>query len=374
MKIICDQSELLKGINIASKAIPSKTTLSVLECFLIVAKDSKISFAANDMEMCIETVIEGDIREEGSICINAKLLSDIVRKLPDGDVVIETDNQLNVKIEGEKSKFNISGRDGLEFPKLPEVEEDKYFVITNYLLREIIRKTVFSISDNESNRVMTGELFKIDGSLLTVVGLDGHRFALVKQDLGKEFGQFSAIVPGKTLNEIVKIYQSEKGESSELTTVYVTDKHMMFKSKDTVIVTRLIEGTFWNYELMILNGEYDTVIKINKKEFLDSIDRASLLIRESERRPVVIAINEDNIELKINSSIGSMHEVVPVEMEGNEFIIGFNPKFIMDALRVIEDETIELCLVNQKCPMKIANKEETYMYIILPVGIGSSTI
>lgn len=373
MKIICDQSELLKGINIATKAIPSKTTLSVLECFLIVAENSKISIEANDMEMCINTVIEGDIREEGRICINAKLLSDIIRKLPEGDVVIESDRQLNVKIEGEKSKFNISGRDCLEFPKRPEVVKEKFFTISNFLLKEMIKKTVFSISDNESNRLMTGEVFKINGSELIVSGLDGHRLALVKQDLGQDFGHFDAIVPGKTLNEVVKIYQNDKGENSELTNVYLTDKHLMFESKDTIIVTRLIEGTFFDLDKMTA-GDYDTIIKINKKEFLDSIDRASLLIRESEKKPVVIAINEDNIELKINSSIGSMHEVVPVEKEGNQFIIGFNPRFIMDALRVIDDESIEVRFVNHKAPLKIEAKDGSYVYIVLPVGIGAGTV
>ena len=369
MKIVCSQAELLKSITTASRAIPTRTTLDILECLLIDAHADTISITGNDLVLCIVTKTPGDIIQEGSICVNSKIFTDIIRKLPEGDICIESDESQNVRIEGDKAKFNIAGRETREYPSAPEVIEENGFEISNFDLKEIIRKTIFSVTDNDANRLMSGEHFEIEGNTLTVTALDGHRIAVVNYTLDSDYGTFDAVVIGKTLNEIAKIYAAEKEDSSEKTRVSLSDKQIKFVNSQTTIISRTVEGKYYNVKQM-MSGDFDTILKINKKDFLDSIERASLLIRETDRRPVVIGIGEESIELKITTTLGSMNEIVPVEMEGNEFLIGFNPKFIIEALRVIDDEMIEVKLVSSKAPMKIEASDGSYLYLILPVNIG----
>ncbi len=369
MKIVCTQTELLKSITTASRAIPTRTTLDILEYLLIDAHGGTINITGNDLQLCIITKAEGDIVEEGSICVSSKIFTDIIRKLPEGDICIESDESQNILIECNKTKFNIGGRETREYPAPPEVKEENAFEISNFDLKEIVRKTIFSVTDNDANKLMAGEHFEIDGRNLTVTALDGHRIAVVKQTLDNDYGQFDAVVIGKNLNEIAKIYSSEKEDASEKTRISLSDKHIKFVSSQTTIISRMVEGKYYNVKQMV-SGDFDTILRINKKDFLDSIERASLLIRETDRRPVVIGIGEESIELKITTTLGSMNEIVPVEMEGNEFLIGFNPKFIIEALRVIDDEMIEVKLVSSKAPMKIEAADGSYLYLILPVNIG----
>ena len=369
MKIVCSQAELLKSITTASRAIPTRTTVDILESLLIDAHNGSITITGYDLQLCIITKVNGDIVEEGSICINCKVLTDIIRKLPEEDICIESNDNQTVYIDCLNSKFKIGGRETREYPAISDVKEEKGFEISNFDLKEIIRKTIFSVTDNDANKLMAGEHFDIDGKTLTVTALDGHRIAIVKHTLKEDYGHFDAVVVGKTLNEISKIFASDKEDSGETTRVSLSDKQIKFVSSQVTIISRMVEGKYYNVKQMI-SGDFDTVLKINKKDFLDAIDRASLLIRETDRRPVVIGIGQESIELKITTSLGSMNEIVKVEMEGNEFLIGFNPKFIIEALRVIDDEMIEVKLVSSKAPMKIEAADGSYLYLILPVNIG----
>ena len=179
MKIICSKSDLLKGVNIVMKAVPSKTTMKILECILIDASAGKIKFTANDMELGIETVVEGRIESRGIVALDAKLFSEIIRKLPDSDVTIESDEKRNTHIICEKAKFNIMGKEGEDFPNLTMIEKNERVIISQFTLKEVIRQTLFSIAVNESNKIMTGELFEISDNELKVVALDGHRFEIL---------------------------------------------------------------------------------------------------------------------------------------------------------------------------------------------------
>ncbi|MCR5330515.1 MAG: DNA polymerase III subunit beta, partial [Lachnospiraceae bacterium] len=201
MKVICSKVNLLSGINIVLKAVPVKTTMSVLECILIKVENDRIMLESNDMELAIETVVEGEIIEEGCIAINAKYFSEIVRKLPDSDVTIETDSSLNTHIDCDNVNYNIPAKDGDEFPALPTIEKDKKITLSELTLKDIIRQTVFSISDNENNIIMTGELFEITGNKMRVVALDGHRIAVRRVELRENYGNYKVIVPGKALSE-----------------------------------------------------------------------------------------------------------------------------------------------------------------------------
>lgn len=364
MKFICSKSNLLNGVQIVSKAVPNKTTMSILECILIDTTKGNITLTANDMELGIETIIEGFIEESGIIALDAKIFLEIVRKLPDSDIKIETDDTYKTTITCGKAKFNIIGKSGEDFSMLPEVERTDSIMISQFTLKEVIRQTIFSIADNDTNKIMTGELFEIHDNELKVVSLDGHRISLRCIELKNTYDDKKVIVPGKTLQEISKILP---GEAEKDVNIFFTDKHILFEFDQTTVVSRLIEGEYFKIAQMLSN-DYETKVHINKKEFLDCIDRATLLVKENDKRPIILNITEGNMELKINSTVGSMNEDVDIEKDGKDLMIGFNPKFLMDALRVIEDEEIDIYLVNPKAPCFIRNQNNTYVYLILPVN------
>lgn len=346
------------------KAVPSKTTMPILECILVDASAGEIKFTANDMELGIETKVEGTILEKGIVALEAKLFSEIIRKLPDSDVVITSDSNNNTQIVCEKAKFSIMGRDGEDFSYLPFVERDYKISISQFTLKEVIRQTIFSIAPNDSNKMMTGELFEINENELRVVSLDGHRISIRKIELKSEYGEKKVIVPGKTLVEISKILT---GGTEDMIDIYFTDNHIVFEFDQTVVVSRLIEGNYFRVNQMLSN-DYETKVTINKKEFLDCIDRATLLVKEGDKRPIILNIAEGVMELKITSQIGSMDEIIDIDLEGKNIKIGFNPKFLIDALRVIDDETIDIYYMNPKAPCFIRDEEQTYIYLILPVN------
>lgn len=366
MKIICSKTSLSKSINISLKAVAGKTTMPILECILIDASTNQIKFISNDMELGIETIVEGSIEQKGIVALDAKIFSEIIRKLPDSLVTIQTNDSLNTMITCEKSKFNIPGKSGEDFTYLPVIEKEESLTISQFTLKEMIRQTIFSIAVNENNKLMTGELFEIKDGILKIVSLDGHRISIRNMQLKKQYPDKKVIVPGKTLGEISKILS---GEVDSQVNIYFGQNHILFEFDSTIVVSRLIEGEYFKIEQMLSN-DYETMVSINRKEFLDCIDRASLFIRESDKRPIIIQISDGVMELKMNSSMGSMDEQIDIEKEGQDILIGFNPKFLMDALKVIDDETINIYLVNPKAPCFIRDEERHYTYLILPVNIN----
>lgn len=364
MKIICNKSDLLKGVNIALKAVPVRTTLSILECIVIDANELEITLTANDMELGIETKVEGEIIEKGKIAIDAKFLSEIVRKLPDSEVTIETDSNYVATISCEKAVFTISGKDADDFSYLPYIERNKSITMSQFSLKEIIRQTIFSIGDSESNKVMTGELFEISGNNLRVVSLDRYRVSIRNFKLKDSSEDIKVIVPGKTLNEISKILS---GDMEDEVNIFFANNHIVFEFSNTVVVSRLIEGEFFKINQM-LTKDFTTKVDINKKELLDCIDRATLLVKEGNKKPVIFDIKDGDMNINIVSTFGKMNEDIDINKEGNDIKIGFDPKFLIDALRVIEDENISMFYMNAKAPCTIRDEEGNYIYLILPVN------
>lgn len=367
MKLVCSKSNLLNGVQTVSKAVPNKTTMSILECILIDASRSTITLTANDMELGIETIIEGEILEKGIIALDAKIFLEIVRKLPDSNITIETDTSYKTTITCEKAKFNIIGKSGEDFSYLPTIEREDSIVISQFTLKEVVRQTIFSISDNDNNKLMTGELFDIHENELKVVSLDGHRISIRKIELKNNYEPKKVVVPGKTLNEVSKILP---GDADKDVNIFFTSKHIVFEFGNTTVVSRLIEGEYFRIDQM-LSSDYETKVKVNKKELLDCIDRATLLVKEGDKKPIIINIMDDQMELRINSLLGSLNEDIDIEKQGKDLMIGFNPKFLIDALRVIDDEEVDLYMVNPKAPCFIKNSEESYIYLILPVNFST---
>ena len=288
--------------------------MPILECILMDATTNQIKFTTNDMELGIETIVDGEILEKGKVAIEAKLFSEIVRKLPDSEVTITTDSNYTSLITCENSKINIAGKSGDDFSYLPIIDKDKMITISQFKLKEIINQTIFSTAPNDNNKMMTGELFEVSDNTLKVVGLDGHRIAI-------------------------------RTDAENMVNIYFTNNHILFEFDNTIVVSRLIEGEYFKISQM-LSSDYETKVVINKKEFIDSIDRANLLITESEKKPIIINITDGSLEVNVNSSKGKSNENIDIKKEGKDLMIGFNPKFLMDALKVIDDETVDIYLVN----------------------------
>ena len=349
MKLRFQKDAIVNGINIVMKAVPSKTTMSILECILIDASTNEIKLTGNDMELGIETRVEGDILEHGKIALDAKL---------------------NTTISCENSVFNIQGRDGEEFAYLPYIEKDKYICLSQFTLKEVIQQTIFSISPNDSNKMMAGELFEVNENQLKVVSLDGHRISIRKVRLKDHYEDTKVIVPGKTLSEVSKILG---GDNEKEVLIYFSTNHILFEFDNTIVVSRLIEGEYFRISQM-LSSDYETKVSVNKKEFLDCIERATILIRENDKKPLIINIGDNSMELKLNSSFGSMNADLMIHKTGKDIMIGFNPKFLIDALRVIDDEEINIYMMNPKSPCFIKDEEENYIYLILPVNFNAATV
>ena len=367
MKIFCSKNELIKGINIVLKAVPSKTTMTILECILVDASSNEITFTANDMELGIKTIINGIIEEKGIIALPARLFSDIVRKLPEGDVVITTDESMNTSIVCEKTSFLIMGREPDEFASLPVVEKNQFISMSQFSLRELIGQTIFSVSANDTNKIMSGELFEIRDGRLQMASLDGHRVSIRNVPLKEYHPDIRIIVPGKTLLEISRILQPDTQKD---VMIYFSKNYILFEFDETIVVSRLIEGNYFRLDQMI-SGDYETRISINRRQLIDCIDRSTLMYKEDDRRPIILNITDDTLELMITSQIGSMDETLETEKEGKDIRIGFNPRFLLDALRVITDETVNIFFMNAKAPCFIRDFENTYVYLILPINFVS---
>ncbi len=365
MKLFFQRSDLLKSINIVSKAVSGSTTLPILKCVLIDASSDEIRLFSNDMEMAIETRADGTIQERGKVAIDARIFFEIVRKLPEGRVTVSVDENLLTTIRCEKALFQIPGRDAEDFP-YPSVGSGEFSVsISQFTLKEMINQTLFSLNMSDNNKLMTGELFEIKENTLRIVALDGHRIALRKTELEGDYPNIKVVVPGKTLSEISKILSDDLQAP---VMVHFLENQLLFEFDETKVFSRLIDGEYFHIDRMISN-DYLTKVTVNKKDLSDCIERASLLIREREAKPIVFDIEENTMGLSIQTAIGSMQEKVDVEQTGDDIRIGFNPRFLIEPLRVIDAEIIDLYLINSKAPCCIRDENDTYLYLILPVNI-----
>ena len=367
MKLTFEQSDLLKSVNISMKAVSSSTTMPILECIMIDATAGEIRFISNDMELGIETIVPGTILEKGSVALDAKTFSEIVRRLPNSLVTIETDDQMVSQITCEKAKFTIPGKSGDEFTYLPVVEKNDSVTMSQFSLRQIINQTLFSVGENiVGNRILTGEQFFIKDGILRVASLDSHRVSIRTIEMEKDCPDESVVIPGKTLGEISRLLT---GGTDAQVTVSFSKNYVIFEFDQTMVLSRLLEGHFFDVDQLLMD-DYTTKVELNKQSLIQCINRASLLVRESDKVPVVFDIRDNEMSLSANTTMGSMNETLEISKEGKDLTIGFNPKYVTDALRVIEDETITIYFLSSVAPCFIKNDEKGYNYIVLPVNIG----
>ncbi len=363
MKISCSQEDFYSAINIVSKAVATRSTVSIAECILITAYGDEIKLTANNNELGIETIMAGNIEEEGMIAIDAKIFAEIIRSLPSSNIVMTTNEKYSVNIVCDQSEFNIMGRPGDDFSFLPDLNQENAVEIPQLALKDIIRQTIFST--DETKPVMRGEQFVIDGNTFQVESIDGYRFSIRKITLNDDYGDKKAIVPAKTLNELTKILRDDMDEFVQ---IVFSNNHMVFLFDTTTVVTRLIEGEFPDINRMMM-ADYETKFTVSKKKMTDSLRRASLLSREGDKKPIALNIKDDVLHIDLKTHVGTMDEDIDIKKEGKNLKIGFNPGYLLDVFNVVDDEEVDIYMGSSRYPCYINNAEKTYNYMILPVNI-----
>ncbi len=368
MKVKIDQKELAKSINIVQKGISSKGTLPILSGILLEAKNNKIKLTATDLEIGIESTINCQVFEEGSIVITSRVFGDMIRKLPDMDVELEIKDNNIVNIKCGNSKFDIIGQRAVEYPKLPKILDNVSFSIAKDLLKTMIRQTVFATAQDEIRQILTGALLEVSNQEAVLVALDGYRLALKKVNINCD-SEIKVVIPSKTLNELNKILDDSDSDIH----IKFTSSHVLFDLGNTVIISRLIEGQFLNYKDIITN-QYNSKVKVNTKDIQESIERASLLAREGKNNRVKLDISDDNLIITSNSEIGNIHEKVSIDLEGNGLKIGFNSKYILEGIKVIDSEEVEMNFISNVSPCIIKPVgNENYIYLILPTRLANES-
>lgn len=367
MRFKCDQQVLAKAINTVSVAVSNRTTLPVLRGILMNASGDEVSLTASDLDISIKTVIKADVEEEGSTVVMAKLFGDIVRKLPNEEINIEKEREDSVKVNTVSSEFNVLALPVEDFPETGSKEEDnRKIVLDSDIFKMMIRKTGFAASTDESKGVLTGVLTEINEDAINMVALDGFRLALAKEYV-KSSSNERFIIAATKMNEIAKILSDHEDEDVE---IELGKKRAVLNIGDTEIVIRVMEGEFIKYE-DIIPKESNTRIVIGRSILMNSIERASLLAREGGKNNLIkFSVKEDMLTITSRSEEGNVREEIGIEKEGNDIEIGFNSKYMIDALKEIEDEKICLYMNTSVTPCVVRPTEgDSYEYLILPVRI-----
>lgn len=374
MKLSCSKELLLDIVNTVQKAISSKSTMPILECIKIDASgDGNVVITGNNIDLCIEYNAKCNVKEGGEIALTSKIFGEIVRRLPEGTVTLNVNPENNVtKIKCGVSEFNIQGLNSMEYPAAPVLDEKFRFTISQSALKKLIRKTISFVSVTEGKKpVLTGALFEIKDGLLNVVASDGHRLAVVKEELKENIEDSKMVIPGVTLRELLKLLKDEDD-----VTVIVSDRHVLFDFGYYQVYTRLLDGDFLKYEA-IINAVNTTTIVCEKRTIADALERAMLLINDDisshsdNKVPVRFNIGFDKIDISCITGKGQVSDTVSVDMEGGDLLIGFNCRFLLDAFSVCDGDKVkmEFSAPTSGCFIKSADDDESYIYMILPVRL-----
>ena len=366
MKFSCEKALLQAAISTTSRAVSPKSSIPALEGILLEA-GSDLRLTGYNLETGIRTIVPADIREEGTLVLGARLFGEIVRKLPDDIVTFQSENYM-VNIKCGMSEFNIMGTDPEEFPELPTVEYQNSLILPQSRLKDMISQTLFAVSDNESRPIHTGSLFEVDSEGLTIVSVDGYRLALRHESIDKKEGAetFSFVVPGAALSEVEKICS----DVDEPASVTQGARHVMFKVGDTMLVSRRLEGEFLAYRQAIPRN--NTIhVEGDTRALLSSIDRVSLIISDKLKSPLRCVFDSNLLKISTNTAIGDAYDECPLSGDGGGLEIGFNNKYLMDALKAAPADKVRLELTTGVSPCVIlpTEGEENFLYMVLPVRL-----
>ena len=363
MNIVCDKALLSSAIDGVSKAVTLRSSIPALEGILLKAEGFQLTLTGYDLEMGITTTIEANVRQAGEIVLSAKLLGDMVRRLPSGEVSIYTNESGNATIKGGVAEFDILAMSASDYPDLPTPGADHTLTIKAGMLRGMIEKTLYAVSQDDKKPAHTGELFAIEEDKLTVLALDGYRLAIVERPVQAE-KHIRIIIPAKTLTEVNKLL----GDDEDDVRISANRRFVVFNSGNYTILSRLIEGEFLNYANVIPNG-CKTRVVLETRDFIDTIERASLIITERLKNPLRILFDASGkVTVRCQTNLGKVVDEFSAQVEGDPVEIGFNNRYLLDALRNARCEKVVLELSGPLSPVKILPEEgEDFIYLVLPV-------
>ncbi len=362
MKFLCEKSTLQEAISTAQKAVTGKSTMNILEGILLIAKNNELTLIGSDIDLSIETKIAADVIEEGSIVVDSKLFGELIKKLPNSEVQVETIENTALEVTCQKSKAVLKYMNSEDFPSLPKINENMIFNVSQKLLRNMIRGTIFATAQDEIRPILTGVKFEIKDRKLNLVALDGLRLALRSEQVEND-STISSVIPGKTLSEISKILE----DSEDVVNITFTPNHILFNLGSTKVISRLLEGEFINYN-SIIPDEYNLKVTVKRNEFLDCIERASLMAKEGNTNLVKLNIQDDQIVITSDSQLGKAREELNALMQGEPLKIAFNARFLIDVFKIMDEDEIVLELTSSVSPCVVKNKDKNNCtYLVLPV-------
>lgn len=364
MIFICEKQKLQEGISIATKAITGKTTMPILEGIYISATKEGLTLIGSDIDVSIQTKVAADVIEEGKIVIDAKIFGEIIRKLSNSEVKIETLENDIVQITCEKSVFNIVYMNATDFPALPTIDENMTVEVPQNILKNMIKGTSFAIAQDETRPILQGILFEVKDKTLNLVALDGYRLA-VKSEFLDNANNIEVVIPGKTLNEVSKILEDKE----DIVKITFTQNHILFNLSDTKIISRLLDGKFVNY-LSLLPQEYKLLVYINKQELQNGLERASLMAKDGNSNLIKLDFQEENVIITSNSQLGKVREEVSINMQGEGVQIAFNSRYLLDVLKNMEEDEVVMEMTSGISPCVIKGKNmNNAKYLVLPVRL-----
>lgn len=367
MKVLCDGATLIEAVSTVSRAVSGRSSLSVLEGIYIKAEENGIvTLIGNDLEIGIEAKIEATVSEPGEVVLNAKMISGIVKTLPEEKVSIEVNDKHLALIKSGAAKFEIAGISPEEFPDLPIVESEYSIAIPGSMLKEMVSKTIFAVAVTDNNPTLTGCLLEISHEGLTMVALDGYRMAVRRVKMENDFEEKKMIIPEKSLNELAR----SLGDSEEDVRIHATARHAIFYFKNYRMVTRLIEGNYFNWRAAVPK-DYEIEVTCHTKRMIDSIQRASLIIlNDIVKNPVKFLIEDGNINISCTTPAGTVDDNIPVDIKDKALEIGFYNKYLLDAFRVVDTEEVRLQLKAPTTPLVVLPTEgDDFLYLILPLRL-----
>lgn len=366
MKFTVNKSDITEAVSNIQRAVSTKTSIPALEGILLSATETGLELCAYDLELGITTVIPAFVMEPGKAVLSAKLFSDIVRRTPAETVTVSVDEKNMATLESGYSRFSIIGIPAEEFPELPKLSDSTQISLPGALLKSMIRQTLFAIAESDAKPIHQGSLFSLENGILDVVSVDGYRLAVRREPV--DFSEdLSFVVPGKTLSELLKLIK----DSEEPVEISAGRRHILFKIDNYTVISSLLEGEFLNYKAAI-PPESQTEVVLKTREAIDSVERVSLLITDRLKSPIRCLFDNNEVKLNCTTSMGRASDQLDVEMTGQSVEIGFNNRYLLEALRNIECDEVKVQLGGPLSPMKVVPKEgDSFLFLVLPVRLKS---
>lgn len=362
MEIVCDKSLLSSAIDGVSRAVTTRSSIPVLEGILLKAEGFQLTLTGYDLEMAITTTIEANVRAPGEIVLNARLLGDMVRRMPSGEVSIEVGNTGNATVQGGVAQYEIAAMAASDFPALPNPGADHTLSIRSDVLKEMIEKTIYAVSQDDKKPAHTGELFEIEPDKLTVIAVDGYRLAVVERPVKAE-KEIRIIIPAKTMTEVNKLI----GEGDEEISISANRRFVVFAARGYTILSRLIEGEFLAWRGVIPEGRRTRAV-VETRRFMDTVERAALIITERLKNPLRVTFGNGKVTVRCQTTLGKVVDEFDADIQGDTVEIGFNHRYLLDALRNARADQVAFELNGPLSPVKVLPTEGTdFTYLVLPV-------